>query len=491
MINITDEQWISYLQDNSIVENTEDYIKKQQVLSLLNSTILNFQRKIISYHDYKRGEIQCILSPFGSYSLGGYICGADIDLVLLCPWIVKRNDFFKFLPELLKTQPTVRDVESIKKTSVPIIKCTIDSISIDISFVRLKGNRLPENLDLLDDSLLNGLDQACISSMDGPRVDKFIKSQIKPAHIQIFKRSLQCIKYWAKERDIYNKPMGYLNGSSWTLLLLKTYMNENRKHENLSISHLLYAFFKTWIDWPWPTPVMFTNSIPGGNGTSISYSELTLFNNAVMPIVTPCYPVSNATNYVTKSTLKIMIKEFQRALVILSTNTRPGVIMKKLFNTINYFKRYSDFICVTTTSTTSTSHEIWTRRMQFTIPQLLSLIETCHAVKQIQAMVNPTIVIRHYRSEQERAALQNGVPPEVAKDMGLMGGLNPGTINIIYHFIGIQLNESHTFVDLSEDIKTFYAILENKRNRHDDDLKWSVSAMKKIDVAKMMSIDTN
>ncbi|KAG2236199.1 hypothetical protein INT48_003818, partial [Thamnidium elegans] len=397
MINITDEQWISYLQDNSIVENTEDYIKKQQVLSLLNSTILNFQRKIISYHDYKRGEIQCILSPFGSYSLGGYICGADIDLVLLCPWIVKRNDFFKFLPELLKTQPTVRDVESIKKTSVPIIKCTIDSISVRTNIL-LKGNRLPENLDLLDDSLLNGLDQACISSMDGPRVDKFIKSQIKPAHIQIFKRSLQCIKYWAKERDIYNKPMGYLNGSSWTLLLLKTYMNENRKHENLSISHLLYAFFKTWIDWPWPTPVMFTNSIPGGNGTSISYSELTLFNNAVMPIVTPCYPVSNAANYVTKSTLKIMIKEFQRVtLYALQQLQQQALVMK---------------------------------------------FETCHAVKQIQAMVNPTIVIRHYRSEQERAALQNGVPPEVAKDMGLMGGLNPGTINIIYHFIGIQLNES-------------------------------------------------
>ncbi|GAA5805832.1 hypothetical protein HPULCUR_011358 [Helicostylum pulchrum] len=312
MINITDEQWISYLQDNNVVENNEDYIKKRQVLSLLHSTAANFQRKTISYHDYKRGEIECILSPFGSYSLGGYIRGADIDLVLLCPWIVRRNDFYRFLPELLKAQPTVRDVECIKKTTVPIIKCTIDSISIDISFVRLRGNRLPDKLDLLDDSLLNGIDTTCIASMDGPRVDKFIKSQIKPAHIQIFKRSLQCIKHWATERDIYNKPMGYLNGSSWTLLLLKTYMIENGKHENLSISRLLYSFFKTWVNWPWQTPVIFTDSIPGGNGSRISYSGLTAFNNAVMSIVTPCYPVSNAATYVTKSTLKIMTKEFQR-----------------------------------------------------------------------------------------------------------------------------------------------------------------------------------
>lgn len=153
--------------------------------------------------------------------------------------------------------------------------------------------------------------------------------------------------------------------------------------------------------------------------------------------------------------------------------------------------------------------------MQFIIPQLLSLIETCPTVKQIQAMVKPTIVISHFKSEQEKIALRNGVPPEEARDMGLMGDLNPGTLNIIYHFIGIQLHGSSKYlcvhtkkkkeafqlilysffldmdIDLSEEIKTFYAVLENKRNRHDEDLKWSVSAMKKIDVARVMGIDTN
>lgn len=165
---------------------------------------------------------------------------------------------------------------------------------------------------MLDDSLLQGIDAACVASMDGPRVDKFIKSRIRQDHIQIFKRSLQCLKHWATERDIYNKPMGYLNGSSWTLLLLKTYMVESGKFEHLSISILLFSFFKMWADWPWQTPAMFTDSIPGGNGSRITYSELSTFNNAVMPIVTPCYPVSNAAAYVTKSTLKIMTKEFHR-----------------------------------------------------------------------------------------------------------------------------------------------------------------------------------
>lgn len=62
--------------------------------------------------------------------------------------------------------------------------------------------------------------------------------------------------------------------------------------------NLIYAFFKTWADWPEQAPVILTDSIPGEHGARLSYSELTSFNNAVMAIVSPCYPVSNAAIYV-------------------------------------------------------------------------------------------------------------------------------------------------------------------------------------------------
>lgn len=214
-------------------------------------------------------------------------------------------------------------------------------------------------MDLLDDSLLSKIDPVCLASMDGPRVNKFIKKQIKLEHLYLFEKSLQCIKHWAAERDIYNKPAGYLNGSSWTLLLLKIYMNESAKYKDLSISHILHSFFETWATWPWQTPVLFTDFIPGENGTRVSYNELTCFNNAIMPIVSPCYPVCNVAPYVTKSTLKIMTREFQRAQLILNTNTNKQSFITKLFNPTNYFKRYNDFICITTTSTTCNSHDIW------------------------------------------------------------------------------------------------------------------------------------
>jgi hypothetical protein len=77
--------------------------------------------------------------------------------------------------------------------------------------------------------------------------------------------------------------------------------------------------------------------------------------------------------------------------------------------------------------------------MPFAIPQFLSLIESNPSIKQIQAMVKPKIVTKNYKTIQERNALQSGSAGEVSRAMELTGELNPGIINIIYHFIGINL----------------------------------------------------
>jgi poly(A) polymerase len=178
--------------------------------------------------------------------------------------------------------------------------------------VRLRGSKLPENLSFLDDSILDDIDARCLASMDGPRVNKFIKNHIAKQHLTLFQHCLQCIKHWASERDIYNKPTGYLNGGSWTLLLLKTYMTESAKAQDLTITHILREFFETWSNWPWPTPVLLTDFIPGKDGEHLSFHSLSELATSVMPIVSPCYPVCSVAPFVTKSTLKIMTREFQR-----------------------------------------------------------------------------------------------------------------------------------------------------------------------------------
>lgn len=80
--------------------------------------------------------------------------------------------------------------------------------------------------------------------------------------------------------------------------------------------------------------------------------------------------------------------------------------------------------------------------MQHNIPNLLSFLEACPQIKQLQVMVDPVIVSKPYHTLQERHALQNGLSGEDARSSRLIGDCNPGSLYIIYHFIGIQLIES-------------------------------------------------
>lgn len=79
-----------------------------------------------------------------------------------------------------------------------------------------------------------------------------------------------------------------------------------------------------------------------------------------MPVVSPCYPVSNAAQYVTKSTLQIITRELERASKILQNDfDQSEDQMAKLFKSIDILKVYKHFIKVTVSSETIKSKDIW------------------------------------------------------------------------------------------------------------------------------------
>ncbi|KAI8642434.1 Poly(A) polymerase central domain-containing protein [Parasitella parasitica] len=485
-----DEYLESYLKCNNIIETREEGSKRQEALSLLKIIQSNFTRAVLDENNYRGGDISCLLLPFGSYGLGGYIRNADIDIVLICPHMVKRKDFFEFFPKILNQISAVQDVEVIKNANVPIIKFVVDNISIDVSFVRLREDSIDQDIDLLDDKYLKGIHDTCKASMDGPRVNRFIKNQIKhKQHIHIFQRGLQCVKHWATVRQIYNKPIGYLNGSSWTLLLLKTYMDVCNTPQ-LTIYHLICSFFNKWKDWPWPTPVLLTRDISGENARRLEYKSLPEFTDAVMPIITPCYPVSSAAPNVTKATLKILTREFERAALILDELADPMYTIRKLFNPVEYFKRYHDFITIITSSTTQSSHETWQRKIPNVIPQLVQMIEKTPDLKCIQPIIRPKVLIQNYHTNEARKALEMGMSIEEAKQLDLNGQFNPGTVNLAYFFIGIKIESSCQYLDISDHIESFEKLLHSRRTKHDDDVRWHVTALKRKKVKDIVFYST-
>ncbi|OBZ84171.1 Poly(A) polymerase gamma [Choanephora cucurbitarum] len=487
-LDIMDRFWVHYLQETQVIETPEEKTKRwirEKVIALFRSTLQEFIRCVKKEHGYKRDIASPILSPFGSYGIGGYVKNADIDIVMIAPHSIKRADFFKFFPANLKQLATIRDVECVKRTAVPIIKCVVDNISIDISFVRLKSNQVDPKINFLDDSLLNDLDEVCLASMDGPRVNQYILNSIKEQHLPIFCLCLQSIKHWAMRRQIYNKPSGYLNGSSWTILLLKTYLVKRNQVAELTVTYLLDQFFQLWMDWPWPVPVCVTDSIPGKDGTTVEYDSLVEFEQACMPIVSPCYPVVNAAPNVTLSTRKVLQREFERAAFILErTDLEPREVLRKLFNPVDYFARFSHFLSITTSSSRQRSHEIWTRKMPYNIPQLITMIESRKEFKLIQAIYNPKQETKTYATEREKTALRHG--EWIDGSVSYTEPLNPGTLYLTHYFIGMKLDTDKE-IDLSEETRSFMAYLDSKRNANDDDVSFAINHMRRKQIAKMMN----
>src|SRR5271169_1469116 len=122
--------------------------------------------------------------------------GSDIDTLFVVSKHVTRDDFFSVLEDMLRQRPEVSELAPVPDAFVPIIKFKWDPISIDLIFGRLALPRVPMDLELANSAILKGLDEACLKSLNGPRVtDEILRLVPNPS---VFKHALRAVKLWAK-----------------------------------------------------------------------------------------------------------------------------------------------------------------------------------------------------------------------------------------------------------------------------------------------------
>lgn len=371
-------------------------------------------------------------------------------------------------------------MEVIRRTAVPIIKFILDGFSIDISFANLKVNTIPAGINLLDDNLLYGLDTVCIASLDGPRTQQFIMNSVRRQHVSTFQIALQVIKYWATQRCLYGKQIGYLNGSTWTFLLLKTYLLSDLDAP-MTAETLLSSFFKTWSNWDWRHPVMLTKTIPTLGDKSPDYDTMTDFQDAYMPIISPCYPVCSAAPFVTKSTRQVIFQELERARDIVEhTMGDTDTMLDLLFRKLVFFNRYYHFLQITITAETFKSKETWIRKMACNIPMFLQMLEANAQLTQIHPYTKVYTQQFSYRTDQGRMALEDGdFDPE--SDFGA-GTLKPGSLHVVCYLIGLKAQEGYPVIDIFQPVDDFLRELDGKRNEKDRDVTFAVKAIKRKQV---------
>lgn len=86
----------------------------------------------------------------------------------------------------------------------PIIKMDFLGIDIDLIFARLAIASVPHDLDLKDNSLLRGLDETDLRSVNGTRVTDELLSLVPQP--KIFRQVTRAVKLWA-QRPLLAHPL--------------------------------------------------------------------------------------------------------------------------------------------------------------------------------------------------------------------------------------------------------------------------------------------
>ena len=124
----------------------------------------------------------------------------------------------------------------------PVIKFEMDNVKIDLIFSRVNSKwlreqrakvtqlqpatdedgKLEERIEMIvDDSVLIGLDEASIRSVNGVRVAQELLDIFdnNPSRIEQFRLALRTIKEWAKKHGIYSNVLGFLGGVNGAILV--------------------------------------------------------------------------------------------------------------------------------------------------------------------------------------------------------------------------------------------------------------------------------
>lgn len=127
--------------------------------------------------------------------------------------------------------------------------------------------------------------------------------------------------------------MGYLGGVSWAILVAKICQMFPLSQP----SKLLEYFFTVYENWNWPKPVLMGQE-PIACAQNIWEPETDcVAEEWSMPIMTPCYPSTNTSFNVNRTTQRIILDAFRRAKRIYKRIRTQDAGWRDLFEKFNFF----------------------------------------------------------------------------------------------------------------------------------------------------------
>ncbi|KAI0117563.1 Poly(A) polymerase [Hypoxylon sp. NC0597] len=402
------------LRRQNTFETATETKKRERVLLDLQRIADEFVRRVAKEKEPQnevlirdaRGEV----FTYGSYCLGVYGPGSDIDTLVTAPRYVTRDDYFKYFPSLLQEMApkgAVTDLTAVEDAFVPIIKFEYWGISIDLIFSRIATlKQFPPHgqLNLTNNEYLRGLDDRELRSLNGTRVTREILNLVPEQ--STFRLALRAIKLWAQRRAIYANIIGFPGGVVWAMMVARVC----QLYPKAASSTIVTKFFQIMKSWHWPQPVQLKRMDDGPLNVRVWNPKIYKSDSYhLMPVITPAYPQMCATFNITHSTKTIIQRELERGFD-LTNKIRDGKLQwKDLFDKHTFFTadhRY--YLAVIATSTTKEAHKIWSGFVESKVRVLVGDLERVSSIAIARPFNKGYERVHRVKNDQETEEVQNG-----------------------------------------------------------------------------------
>ncbi|KAF2158688.1 hypothetical protein M409DRAFT_30851 [Zasmidium cellare ATCC 36951] len=376
------EALMAELKTQNNFESPEATGKRNDVLKKLNRLLSHLVQMV----GKKKGLPAEILKEaggkvftYGSFRLGVHGPGSDIDTLMVAPKHVTRDDFFEYMPDLIRKHTPAEELTelvAVPGISVPIIKLEMDGVPIDLIFSNLQVSSVPKMLELTDNKLLRGLDETDMRCVNGTRVTDRILSSVPQS--RTFRVALRAIKLWANRRGVYGANYGFPGGVAWAMLVARVC----QLYPKAAAPVIVNKFFFVMSNWSWPQPVTLqareTVSFLQEREWDPNIYKGDRFH--VMPVITPAYPCMNSTVSVQRSTKAVIIKELKRGFDVTNDIYSGKKQWKDLVTRHTFFTEdYKHYICVITASMTKEAQQAWSGLVSSRLRRLIQGIENSDA----------------------------------------------------------------------------------------------------------------
>ncbi|EGV63297.1 polynucleotide adenylyltransferase [Yamadazyma tenuis] len=374
------DQLIAELKARGSFESEQATRKRVEILNLFQKLVQEFVHKVSKSKNMSEGMAKDAggkIFTFGSYRLGVYGPGSDIDTLVVVPKHVTREDFFSVFESIVRERPELEEITSVPDAFVPIIKIEFDGISIDLICATLNVPQVPLNMTLDDKNLLRNLDERDMRALNGTRVtDEILQLVPKPT---VFKHALRCIKMWAQARAVYGNVFGFPGGVAWAMMVARIC----QLYPNAVGAVIVDKFFNIYTKWNWPQPVLLKPIEDGPLQVKVWNPRLyTNDRNHRMPIITPAYPSMCATHNITSSTQKVILSELVKGVDIVGDIKLGKRTWSDLFQRHDFFFRYKFYLCIVVgTKANEEEHSKWSGFVESKLRLLVQKLEATSGIE--------------------------------------------------------------------------------------------------------------